>query len=157
MKVDGLKALDNALKQLPLELQRKELRGAIAKSSKILKNEIIAKAPVKTGKLRDNVYAAFSKSKSDVGRATYVVGVRNGKKRKYANTRRNRQLNRVGQRYETDGAAFYWRFIEFGTKFMPARPFIRPAFESTRVDVVNSIKTNLGKSIKKLEKKYNRK
>jgi HK97 gp10 family phage protein len=27
-------------------------------------------------------------------------------------------------------AAFYWRFIEYGTRFQPARPFVRPAAEA---------------------------
>lgn len=157
MEVAGLKALDNALKQLPIELQRKQLRAAVAKASKILRDEVISKAPIKTGNLRDNIYTAFSKSKSDIGKATYVVGVRNGKKKRYANTRYNRRKNRVGQQYETEGKAFYWRFIEFGTKFMPARPFVRPAFEATKIDVVNDIKQNLIVAIKKLEKKYGKK
>ena len=26
--------------------------------------------------------------------------------------------------------AYYWRFVEFGTKYMPARPFFRPAAEA---------------------------
>ena len=27
---------------------------------------------------------------------------------------------------------FYWRFVEFGTSKMAARPFLRPAFESRK-------------------------
>lgn len=28
------------------------------------------------------------------------------------------------------GSAYYWRFIEYGTRYQTARPFIRPATES---------------------------
>jgi HK97 gp10 family phage protein len=154
MKIDGLKALDEALKKLPIELQKKELRAAVAKSSTIVKNEMIAIAPVDKGRLRDSIYRAYSKSKSDSGRATYVVGVRNGKKKRYVRNRKNRRLGRAGKSYETDGEAFYWRFIEFGTKNMPARPFVRRAFESKKMEVIDSIKQSLTKAIKRIANKY---
>jgi HK97 gp10 family phage protein len=32
----------------------------------------------------------------------------------------------------TDREAFYWRFVEFGTRRMSARPFFRPAAEQER-------------------------
>lgn len=31
-------------------------------------------------------------------------------------------------------AAFYWKFLEFGTRFLSARPFVRPAADSNRLD-----------------------
>jgi HK97 gp10 family phage protein len=154
MKIDGLKQLDEALKQLPIELQKKELRAAVAKSSTIVKNEILAKAPVDTGRLRDNVYRAYAKDKSDSGRSTYVVGIRFGKKKRYVNDKRNRKLNRAGKSYLTAGEAFYWTFIEFGTKKMPARPFLRPAFEAKKMEVIDSIKQSLTKAIKRIANKY---
>lgn len=32
---------------------------------------------------------------------------------------------------------FHWRFVEYGTRFMPARPFIRPAAEHQAGPYVN--------------------
>jgi HK97 gp10 family phage protein len=32
----------------------------------------------------------------------------------------------------TDASAYYWRYVEFGTRHAPARPFFRPAAESER-------------------------
>lgn len=154
MKIDGLKELDEALKKLPIELQKKELRAAVAKSSNILKKEVIAKAPVNTGRLRDNVYRFYAKNQSDSGRATYIVGVRNGKKKRYVRSRKNYRLGRAGQSYVTDGDAFYWKFIEFGTKKMPARPFIRPAFDGKKTEIIESIKLSLAKSIRKIANRY---
>ena len=31
-------------------------------------------------------------------------------------------------------AAFYWKFLEYGTRFMSAQPFIRPAADEQRMD-----------------------
>lgn len=31
-------------------------------------------------------------------------------------------------------AAFYWKFLEFGTRFISARPFLRPAADGERAD-----------------------
>jgi HK97 gp10 family phage protein len=33
-----------------------------------------------------------------------------------------------------DGRAFHWKFFEYGTKFMPARPMFRPAAAAVRND-----------------------
>jgi HK97 gp10 family phage protein len=156
MKIEGLKQLDNALKKLPLELQKKFLRAAVATSSNVIRKEVLARAPVRTGKLKNNVYRAYSKDKSDSGKATYVVGVRMGRKTRYKNNAKNRRLGRTGQTYQKDGEAFYWKFIEFGTKNFAAQPFIRPAFEAKKTEAINAIKLSLQKSIKKLERQFNR-
>jgi HK97 gp10 family phage protein len=37
-------------------------------------------------------------------------------------------------------AAFYWRFIEYGTVKMPARPFFRPAAEMERDNFVRGMR-----------------
>lgn len=31
-------------------------------------------------------------------------------------------------------AAFYWKFLEYGTRFISARPFMRPAADANRFD-----------------------
>ena len=43
--------------------------------------------------------------------------------------------------------AWYWRFVEFGTVKMPARPFLRPAFEGKKREAVQAIKTRLSERI----------
>lgn len=34
---------------------------------------------------------------------------------------------------------FYWRFVEFGTSKMPAKPFLRPAFEQSKHQAAKAI------------------
>ncbi len=40
----------------------------------------------------------------------------------------------------TDARAYYWRFVEYGTKHMAARPFFRPAAESESDDFVQRLR-----------------
>jgi HK97 gp10 family phage protein len=43
--------------------------------------------------------------------------------------------------------AFYWRFLEFGTRFIRARPFLRPAFEQVKVRAVQAAVERLQKRL----------
>jgi HK97 gp10 family phage protein len=127
-KVEGAKALEDALKLLPERTRGKLLTGAVRAGANLVKKEIKARAPVgaeatknnrKYGHLRDNIIVAMDKTRSAV---TYSVGV---------------------------GRAFWGRFLEFGTRFMAARPFMRPAFEASRDAAVRKMGDILGKGIER--------
>ena len=47
----------------------------------------------------------------------------------------------------SEGATYYWRFVEFGTSKMPARPFLRPAFEGSRSGMWNVVKRETRRGI----------
>lgn len=47
------------------------------------------------------------------------------------------------------GKAFWGLFVEFGTRFMSAKPFLRPAFESKKMDALNRLGKSLGEEIEK--------
>ena len=147
VKILGLEQLKKALNQLPIEIQQKALRSAVSASAKVVVDAAIAKAPAgDTGNLKKAIYRYRSRSGSGTGRETYLVGVRKGKKA-YANTARNRRLNRVGKNYTVQGEAYYWRFLEFGTAKMQAKPFMRPAFEGSKSRILDVMKERLGKAI----------
>ena len=146
VKIEGLEQLKKALNQLPVEIQQRSLRSAVSAGAKVVVDAAIAKAPTDTGSLKKAIYRYRSRSASGTGRETYYVGVRKGKKA-YADTARNRRLNRVGKKYTVQGEAYYWRFLEFGTAKMQARPFLRPAFEGSRTKILDVMKQRLGKSI----------
>jgi HK97 gp10 family phage protein len=42
---------------------------------------------------------------------------------------------------------FYWRFHEFGTKHLPARPFMAPALESNAQQILDTITAELRKAL----------
>jgi len=73
---------------------------------------------------------------SSGGRQTFYVMVRHGKK-----------YQKQGKRGTLSQDAWYWRFLEFGTRKMAARPFLRPALESRRTQAVDAIKARLRQRI----------
>ena len=153
VNITGLKELQQALNQLPLEIQKRPLRSAVSAGAKVILDEAIRRAPQgETGNLRKALYRYRSRSQSGKGQETFLVGVRKGKK-EYVDSAKNRRFGRVGKKYTVEGEAFYWRFIEFGTSKMPARPFLRPAFESKKNQAVETIKNRLAVAIENTAKK----
>ncbi|NCQ29162.1 MAG: hypothetical protein GW802_17310, partial [Armatimonadetes bacterium] len=49
-----------------------------------------------------------------------------------------------------------WRFIEFGTSKMPAKPFLRPAFEGQKENAVKAIGAKLDERIQKHARDLNK-
>jgi HK97 gp10 family phage protein len=154
IKVEGLAELAKALKALPPEIAGKNggpLRKAIGRAAVVIRDDARRRAPVDTGNLRDNIVAVRNR-KSPQGTEGYYIEVRR-KRRKYANTRANRRKGRVGMNYETMGEAYYGMFVELGTAKMPPRPFLRPAFESKKVEAVETFRVELAKGIEQAAKK----
>ncbi len=129
VKVEGLADLNRRLTQLPKAIQGRPLRTAVAAGGRVIQQEAKARVPVDTGLVRDRIRVMSMRQEQRNARAEVVVGVRRVEK----NTRR------------TD--PFYWRFIEFGTRFKPARPFLRPALENKRTEAVDAIRERLAKRI----------
>lgn len=136
VRVDGLDGLLRSLRQLPRELQGKPLQTGMRKGGNLIRDEARRRAPRASGFLTQQIVvrraAAKERRKAGVGAGGeyFTVGVRTGKKVKYANTKRNRRQGRAGKLYEQSGWAYYWRFLEFGTKNMRAKPFLTPAAEA---------------------------
>lgn len=153
IEVQGLKELQRYLHQLPQEIQKRPLRSAVAAGAKVISDAAINNAPQgETGNLRKSIYRYRSRSQSATGKETFLVGVRKGKA-KFKDNARNRRLGRVGKTYQTQGEAYYWRFVEFGTSKLSARPFLRPAFERNKEEAVKVMKDRLRRSIEQQAKK----
>lgn len=153
MKVEGLAALDNALKGLPDKLARKYLRKGVARMGRVVRDGIRAKVPVRTGLLKRNVIYVRSRRNSGPGRESYSVMIRT-KKKKFVDNRRNRRLARVGKTYTVEGDAYYWKFLEFGTSKLPARPFMRPGFEATKGLAVDALQQVLKEALGELAQEF---
>lgn len=104
-----------------------------------------------------NVAIQYSARQSrQIGGVVMRVGIRGGAKR-YVNTRENRRKRRVGQEYlgggdksAPGGDTFYWRFLEFGTEKMGARPFLRPALENNAQAVSDLLTMNVNRDLDEL-------
>lgn len=160
VQLQGLDGLLDALKALPKEIGAKgggPARVALAKATRIIRDQAIANAPRDTGLLQENIIMHRDRKPHLAGAAEhYSVGVRR-KSRRYANTKRNKGKGRVGKTYFVDGTAYYWMFLEFGTEKMAARPFMRPAFESRKEEAMATIVTELRAGLDRAARKLARK
>ena len=139
-----------ALSRLGEAMGERALRAAAFEGADIIRNEVVQRAPVLTGLLKSDVLVKRLEEKSDGNqRQTYLITVRTGSK-KYATSRRNKQKNRAGKSYKV-AAAFYWRFIEFGTSRMAAKPFMRPAFDATKQTAREAMKSKLRDKLREFQ------
>lgn len=121
-KVHGLDELYRKFERIPDDLLRREiLKDSVAAMSGIVKNEMVARAPVRRFTAKGKEPPGFLKKN--------ITDVRQ-------RVRRDIEARKVGVRKR----AYYWRFLEFGTARMAARPFIRPAVEAKAVQAVGAFK-----------------
>lgn len=121
IQVHGLRELQASIKRFESKVERRLLTRALMDAASIHVKEAKQRAPVDTGELARNIRARPDKPEGNE-EAHVIVGVRKLTKKQLAKAREKRE-----------GASdpFYWRFVEFGTSKMRARPFLRPAFENT--------------------------
>lgn len=144
-EIKGLRELSRALRELPARVARNDLQAATAAGARVIRDEAKMRAPIYTGSVSDGhpkpgtlrksiILKAIRELSNNVRRVVFVT-VRHGKK-----------FQSVGKK-NANMDAFYWRFVEFGTKKMRAQPFMRPAFEARKRDAVEAIKDKLAERI----------
>jgi HK97 gp10 family phage protein len=157
VKLEGLDGLLDRMRALPREVVSKNggpARAALFRGARVIRDAARAKAPVRSGFLQKQIAALRSRDPKRFGASEmYSVGIKGGARKKYANTKRNVRKGRAGQEYETAGNAYYWRFMEFGTARMPARPFLRPAFEANKEKAMQTIVDELNKGLDRIVRK----
>lgn len=125
----GLEAISRDLELLSRAENNKVLRDATRAGAEVLKDEVIVRAPERTGKLKKNVVVLTQRSRKrgDISSGVHIRGrnmrTGNSDNSMKASDRRN---------------AFYWRFVEMGTVNMPPHPFVRPAFD-TREELATEV------------------
>lgn len=157
-KIEGLKELKYALRELPKRTQKKVTRKAVAEGAKPIVKEAqllvpLLKSPVphrKRGTVRKNIgYKVRSQRNGTVVDATvWVKGIGNKKIEQFKS-----QTGKPGRDNPDD--PFYWWFVEFGTKNMAARPFMRPAFEHKKDESLDRILNTLDQGIQEEAAKLN--
>lgn len=168
LQVHGLAETVARLKALPEELSGKNggpIRKALFQAAKVIEEEAERLSPKDTGRLERNVIKMRNRNpRQTEGRPVelYHVGVRGGGK--YGARVRQRERKKVlgaggSARQATRAAAaaekdaYYWRFVEFGTSKMPARPFLRPAFDAKKEEAVRVFASILKKDVDRLERR----
>jgi HK97 gp10 family phage protein len=136
VQMSGLEDLEKVLEELAPKAALEAVRRAAREAGEIWEHAIEATAPVLTGALKDNIEIT-SRAKGN----TLSVHVGPSKA--------------IEKPVKAWGGqpADYPAYIEFGTKHQPATPFVGPAFESTKQDVLDKFVQELGTELKQLEEK----
>lgn len=146
-KVHGIPDLKAALASIVPKLRRRALRNALAAGARLVRDEARQKAPVLKPELRvpyrkpGTVKKAITVRTSKVARRAGDVGV-------FVNVRPAKAGQR-GAKSPTD--PHYWKFLEFGTVKMRARPFLQEGAKRLG-DALQKFISVIGPQIEKLNR-----
>lgn len=135
MDLSELALLDQDLKLLSKVEQRKSIKKGLRKGANLLRDETRRRAPVQTGKLKKNIVSGQRGNMAGV----YIRG-----------TNDEGTNSDTTMKADDPKNAFYWRFVEYGTSRSPAKPFIRPAFDSKEVEAEKEVIKGIMEDIDKV-------
>jgi HK97 gp10 family phage protein len=127
MKVTGIEEVKKMFGDVSPRVARNLVRQTVQKIASNIAKDAKENAPVDSGNLKSAIKAARTKSHPD--RPISVVKVTEGRKAK--------------------GDAFYWHFVEYGTKFSLAKPFIAPAKKRAEASMSETFRAEFGKKFEK--------
>lgn len=143
----GIPDFKAKLAEIPKALRRRVLRNALSAGARVVRDDAKRRAPIlkskgspyrAPGTVRDAIRVRTSKQATAQGEVGVFVNVKPLPGAKFKTkiikskllgiSVRQRTLVRASQRgAKNPNDPFYWRFLEFGTKKMSARSFLRPA------------------------------
>lgn len=122
--ITGVEEIDRKLSRFEQSVQKKAIRKATREASKVILEEAKTLVPVDTGALRKSLRV------------------------------RSLKRSRVKQGHQVQtgegffkGETFYGGFVEYGTKRMAAREYLRRAMNSKEAETIQKFRTELGVAI----------
>lgn len=159
LKVTGVEEFGAILREIPVKLKRRALRNALAAGARLVRDAArmnrrtsSAGSPLtgndfrnyKRGSVMRAINVRTSKIATRAGDVGVFVNVRPLKRGAAGD---KTKLGRAGRANPND--VYYWRWIEWGTKFMTARPFLTPA-AGKLTDALRKFEQVLGPQLEKL-------
>lgn len=155
MKIEGMDKLIANFKSLPDDMSKKMSLRMVASAGGVVKKEAKRIAQSlglrKTGALIKNI--AIKRDKSPNGTTTYNLGVRHG--RAMGNGKKVIKYLAVGKSgrviTKRQNDPYYWRFLQFKTKFRAATPFLDVALANKKDEAINAMSKPLEKYLSTLK------
>lgn len=113
-KVNNLKEVVDSMKDFTNDIQEKLVVQSSFRAAAVIRDEAQRRAPEDEGRLR-HLIGRITKRSKDGLTATVKVGLL--------------KLNRTLQKQGIENDAYYGMFVELGTEFQKAQPYLRPAFD----------------------------
>lgn len=129
MSVSGIDELKAALDELPRSTGKAVAKCILLKRGQTIAERARERVRVRSGRARRNIRVTLLKGAGQASKTAVMIGTR----------------------------LFYARFLEFGTVHQPPHPFLRPALDETRQQVLDGIKGDLWAEIKRAAERLSRK
>lgn len=148
VNVSGLDGIVDKMSQLPDKLQRKGAKAASRRAMNLVRNAARAGArklddPTSDATIWRNIITQDSpRGGRRIGGVNMRVGVRGGAN--YSEAQERAASGNPG------GYTWYWRFLELGTKHIPAEAFLLPAMESQAQAVTDKLAQEMWQQLDKL-------
>lgn len=163
VSVTGLAELDKALGELPKATARNVLKRTLTKAAQPIVDDAKRYVPVRSGKLRDSIIAS-PRVKNKVGNAEYAAAMRAGLGKDAARSAlrgARRAAAGTGSFAEifvgpSTGTIPYAHIVEFGSVKDSPQPYMRPAWDASRMQALDIIKAELGNEIIKAARRVGR-
>lgn len=159
VRVEGLKELEHALRELPKATARNTLKGVLKKRAEPIAAAARSLVRVKSGRLRDSIVVS-PKISNATGKAEFAAALRAGKGKAAAvSALRDARRAAGGSSYFAEmhvgpGPLPHAHLNEFGSSKMSPKPFMRPAWDSNKGAVLDGIKADLWAAIGKAAARY---
>jgi len=147
MEMTGQKELIRAFDKLPDVVATKVMNSAMRQGANIFKKQAISNAPVREGDA--GLKRLFPKRSGRSEKRGPGFLKKNIVVRRFKTADKKTLLFRAGPTNE----AWYGMFLEFGTSVISATPWLRPAFEGKKGQVMAKIRKALWTGIKRETKK----
>lgn len=143
-KIEGLEALQAKLQAVSVDMQKKGGRFALRKAAQVIRDKARSNAAnIDDPESRESIFKNITErwngrlnKKSGGNDLGFRVGVLGGAKDTGEKDSKN-----------PGGITFHWRFVEFGTAKMQAKPFMRPALEQSQGQVVDTFVKEYSKAL----------
>lgn len=150
---DSFRDVKKALEKLPGVVQEKVVVGATRVATKVIADEAKRNVPVDTGLLKKSIGVAKAKKRDTKdGHVKFFVVP----KSKILFSKKVNLADGGTGKVKVKTHAYYAHMVEFGTKNMAARPFLRPAFEHSADASVRAFQQYAFKRVEKEIAKLNR-
>lgn len=164
VRVEGLKELDEALKELPKATGKNVIRRALINAAEPFVTQAKAMAPVRAGHLQKSItHSKVVMSSGAPGKKAFAEALAKGASRKEAGAAAH-AANAEATGNVTSGLIVIGPgrhpqgiFQEFGTAHHPPHPFMRPAWEENKMPAIETIREELWSEIKKAAERMARK
>ena len=148
LHITGAKQLKRALRELPEAMQREALEQALMESAQPMADAAKALAPVDEGRLEESIVVAKTLHKSQQAFATSSPD----EVQVYVGPNLQRGAGPAGPHGHLNEFGTGPRYHETTGKYvgeMPAKPFLRPAFDATKKMVTRLLRPKLWNEIKR--------